>query len=114
MRLDLDAVLAELIARRDAPARPGVNDPDLEPVPIESEMPLDLAHQPVHRGVGADRPAAAALTVCPVEAGLEPFLIGLPQEALEHPPLSDSELPQRLVLGHGPSLPIEGPGTRPL
>jgi len=53
-----------------------VHHPDLEAVAVEAEVLLDLAHEPFHPGVRADRAPSTTRPVRANEPGTEPLLIG--------------------------------------
>jgi len=64
-----------------------VHHPDLEAVAAESEVPLDLTHEPFDPGVRADRAPSAARPVRADEPGGESILVGPPHEPLDGPPV---------------------------
>src|SRR5258705_1114172 len=67
---------------------------------VEAEVPLDPLEEPLHGGVGPNRPTAAALPVGALQAGPESFLIGLLEYPFERAPLPALEVPHRLTLRH--------------
>src|SRR2546428_5464931 len=87
----LDEVLPQQIRGGDAPSRPGVHDPHLESVAVETEVLLDETNQPLHRRVGADSPPPPALAVCPCQALSQSILIGLYEETLQRSPVGSSQ-----------------------
>ena len=79
----LDEVLSQQVRGGDASSRPGVHDPHLESIAVETEVLLDETDQPLHRRVGTDSPPPPALAVCPCQALRQSILIGLNEETLQ-------------------------------
>jgi len=83
-----------------------MDDPHLEPIPIEAEVALHEPNEAGHGRVATNGPPAAAGAVSAREPRFETLLIGVAHGAIEPPPLRASDPAQQLPLRHATLLEV--------